>query len=115
MLAVSASTAAQSLPNRTNGPDCGGSGHWAAMMTLVHMKNAGLIKPQDIDPSKTRTERLASEKIGKDLWHQVYLVSFTMKSGETVQAIAVHDASNEECSMSGADVFVISKHLGSQR
>lgn len=80
-------------------------------MAFTHMKNAGLIDNSSIDFSKTRTVRLASQKIGKDLWHQVYDVTYTKKSGEAIEAIAIHDASSEECSMTGVDVCVISKHL----
>jgi len=80
-------------------------------MSLVGMKNAHLIDPKEIDPAKTKTVRLASEKVDKDLWHQVYDITFTMKSGQIVEAIAVHDASIEECSMSKADVFVVSTRL----
>jgi hypothetical protein len=75
------------------------------------MKNAGLADSANIDSSKTTTVRLASEKKGKDLWHQVYYVTFTKKSGEVLDAIAVHDASLDDCSMSGVEVFVVSKHL----
>lgn len=78
----------------------------------VHaQKNAGLIDNSSIDFSRTKTVRLASQKIGKDLWHQVYDVTYTKKSGEAIEAIAIHDASSEECSMTGVDVCVISKHL----
>ena len=65
-----------------------------------------------IDFSKTKAVRLASQGIGKDLWRQVYDVTYTKKSGDTIEAIAVHDASTEECSMTGVDVYVISRHLG---
>jgi len=58
------------------------------------------------------TTLLASEQIGKDLWHQVYHIEFTKKSGDTIDAIAIHDASTEECSMTGVEVFLISRHLG---
>jgi hypothetical protein len=68
-----------------------------------------------IDFSKTRTVRLASENTGKDLWRQVYRVTFTKKSGALLEAIAVHDASQEECSMSGVEVFVVSRHLNPER
>ncbi len=109
LLVLSVPMGAQS---ESHGPDCSASKSWPTMMTLTHLKNAGLLDPKQIDPSKTTTVRLASERTGKNLWHQVYHVSFTTKSGEAVDAIAVHDASSEECSMSGVDVFVISKHLG---
>lgn len=80
-------------------------------MTFGYLKNAGLADNDNIDFNKTKTSRVASEKVGKNLWHQVYDVVFTKKSGEEVEAIAVHDASEEECSMSGVEVFVVSKHL----
>ena len=91
-------------------PDC--SGGWPTDMTFVHLKNAGITDNDQIDFSKTKTVRLASEKIGKDLFHQVYDVKYTEKSGRIIEAIAVHDASQAECSMTGVDVFVVSQHLG---
>jgi hypothetical protein len=96
-----------------NGPDC--SGGWPTDMTFVHLKNAGLVDNNSIDFSKTKTSRLASEKVGKGLWRQVYDVTFTKKSGDRIEAIAVHDASLEECSMSGVEVFVVSSHLNPER
>jgi hypothetical protein len=108
-LAVSVPAIAQSKNERIHGPDC--SEAWPTTMTLVHLKNGGLIDAKRIDSAKTKTVRLASEKIGKDLWHQVYHVTFVMKSGDAIEAIAVHDASLIECSMSGVEVFVVSKHL----
>jgi hypothetical protein len=91
------------------GPDC--SGGWPTTMTLVHLKNAGMTDNEKVDSAKTKTTRMASEKIGKDLYHQVYDVQYTEKSGKLIEAIAVHNASSEECSMTGVEVFVVSKHL----
>ena len=109
MLVISVSATAQSRPDKTHGPDC--SAGWPTNMTFVHLKNAGLADNYSVDFSKTKTVRLASEKVGKDLWHQVYHITFTKKSGDMIEAIAVHDASQEECSMTGVEVFVVSKHL----
>jgi hypothetical protein len=109
MLLISLSAIAQSQAEKTHGPDC--SGGWPTNMAFVHLKNAGLADNYSVDFSKTKTERLASEKVGKDLWHQVYHVTFTKKSGDSIDTIAVHDASQEECSMTGVEVFVVSKHL----
>jgi hypothetical protein len=100
---------AQSPSEKTHGPDC--SGGWPTNMTFVHLKNAGLADNRSIDWSNSKTVRIASEKIGKDLWRQVYHITFTRTSGDTIEAIAVHDASYEECSMTGVEVFVVSKHL----
>jgi hypothetical protein len=95
----------------SSGPDCSGS--WPTNMAFVLMKNAGITNNEKIDLSKTKTVRLASEKIGKDLYHQVYDVVFTEHSGRTIEAIAVHDASHQECSMTGVELFVVSQRLSS--
>ena len=70
-------------------------------MAFVHLKNAGLVHNETTDFTKTKVVRIASEKIGKDLYRQVHLVTFMEKSGEKIKIITVNDASQEECSMSG--------------
>jgi hypothetical protein len=50
-------------------PDCGGPNGWAARMALTHLKNAGLILMES-DFTTPKVVRLASEKIGKDLYRQ---------------------------------------------
>ena len=93
-------------------PDCTGVDHWPTAMAFVHLKNAGITDNNKVDFTKTKTVRLASEKIGKDLYRQIHQIKFTEKSGIILEVITINDASNEECSMSGVDVFVINKHLG---
>ena len=95
-------------------PDCSGPEGWPTAMAFVHLKNAGITNNEELDFDKVKTIRLASEKIGKDLYRQIHLVTFTKKSGETIQVITNNDASNEECSMSGVEVYLVSKHLGEQ-
>jgi hypothetical protein len=99
----------QSKSVNSNGPDC--SGNWPTKMTFGHLKDAGLVNNESIDFTKTKTVRLASEKTGKNLWHQVYHVTFSKKTGEKIEAIAVHDASLQECSMSDVEIFIISRHI----
>ncbi len=93
-------------------PDCAGVDRWATNMAFVHLKNAGLTDNTKLDFTKTKTDRLASEKIGIDLYRQIHHIVFTEKTGETIEVITANEASNEECSMSGVDVFVISRRLG---
>ena len=93
-------------------PDCTSPNAWPAAMAFTHLKNDGVINNDEFDFNKTLVTRLASEKIGKDLYRQVHLVRFTRKSGESIDAITVNEASNVECSMSGVDVYLITKHLG---
>jgi hypothetical protein len=107
LLIVTVHAAAQS--SKTKGPDCSGS--WPTNMAQATLKSAGLLNNSEIDFAKTQTSRLASEMIGKDLWHQVYFVTFFKRSGDKIQAIVVHDASSEECSMTGVDVYVVSRVL----
>jgi hypothetical protein len=105
------SASGQTKQSKTDGPDC--SGGWPTNMTFVNMKNAGLVSNRDFDFTKTTTARIASQKIAKDLWHQIYTVRFVKTSGQVVEAIAIHDASMVECSMTGVEVYVVSKHLKS--
>ena len=96
----------------TGAPACAGPEGWPTSMAFVYLKDAGLTSNDNIDFTKTKTTLLASESIGKDLYRQVHDVVFTEKSGRTIEVITRNTASSEECSMSGVDVFVISKHLG---
>ena len=107
LLAITVHGTAQS--SKTHGPDC--SGGWPTNMAQATLKNAGLLKNMEIDFTKTKTTRLASENVGKNLWHQVYFVTFFKRSGDKIQAVVVHDASIEECSMTGVQVYVVSKLL----
>lgn len=92
-------------------PDCSGVEMWPTSMTFVHLKNAGFTDNDKLDFTKTRTIRLASEKIGKDLYRQIHHITFTEKSGRVIETISLNNVSNEECSMSNVDVFVVGQHL----
>jgi hypothetical protein len=81
-------------------------------MAFVYLKSAGILKQADLDFTATKTERIASEKIGQDLYRQIQLVTFRRKDGRTLEAITVSDASSEECSMGNVQIFLISKRLG---
>jgi len=94
-LAITLPVLAQSKTVGSHGPDC--SGGWPTNMAFVHLKNEGITTNDKIDFSKTN------------------YVRFTEKSGNSIEAIAVHDASPEECSMTGVEVFVVSKHLNPER
>ena len=93
-------------------PNCAGVERWPTQSALVNLKNAGITDNEKLDFTKTKTMRLASEQIGKNLYRQVHRVIFTEKSGKTIEIITVNNASSEECSMSDVDVFVVSQHLG---
>jgi hypothetical protein len=60
-----------------------------------------------VDFSRTSVQQIASQRIGKDLYRQVFKIAFHLKNGRLVQAITVSDASKEECSMSDVTVYRI--------
>lgn len=93
-------------------PDCTRPDAWPSGMAFTHLKNAGVVDNDVLDFKKTKVTRLASEKIGKDLFRQVHLVRFLKTSGEPVLAITVNEVSSQECSMSNVDVYVVSRRLG---
>lgn len=93
------------------GPDCTGPDQYPASVAFVYLKNAGIVNNYNEDFTKTKVVRLASEKIGKDLYRQVHYIAFTNKSGMKISVITVNDASFEECSMSQAQVLVIKEQL----
>jgi hypothetical protein len=93
-------------------PDCTGVDRWPTKMAFVHLKNAGIVDNEHIDFSKTKTIRLASEKIGNNLYRQIHHISFSEQSGNIIEVITSNEVSDEECSMGDVDVFVIRQHLG---
>ncbi|MTJ80838.1 MAG: hypothetical protein F8N37_07460 [Telmatospirillum sp.] len=84
---------------------------WPINIAIGQLKNAGIADPSGIDESKTRAVLLSSEKIGKDLYQQVYEITFQETSGKIVQVVTNSRASREECSMSDVTVYVVSQKL----
>jgi len=93
-------------------PNCSGVDQWATNMAFTHLKNSGVMNNETLDFSKTKTVLIASEKIEDDLYRQVHSITFTEKTGKVIKVITVNDASSEECSMSGVEVYLINKQLG---
>ena len=92
-------------------PDCGGPNYWPAAMLFVAMKNAKIVTNDQIDFSRTQVTRIASEKIGPDLWRPVHIVQYFRRDGSALQAKAVSNSSQEDCSMGDVKTFVISAKL----
>jgi len=78
--------------------------------TLGALETEGLLKVDEVDTSKTWTRQLAFQKLSKRRSRQIYLVMFSLRNGESVNAIAVQDESPipEE---SGLVVYVLSRIL----
>lgn len=92
-------------------PDYTGTGNWPTVMAFATLKNAGLTDNDKVDFAKTKTVRLASEKIGRDLYRQVHRIVFTQRTGAPIEVITVNNVSRGEGSMSAVEVFVVSNHL----
>ena len=90
-------------------PRCAGPDNWPASMTFAQLKNAGVLSNDKVDFSLTSVRQIASEKIGRDLYRQVFEVAFHLKDGKLVRAIAVSDASMDECSISDVTVYRIAE------
>ncbi|KVM61507.1 hypothetical protein WJ59_28260 [Burkholderia gladioli] len=84
---------------------------WPINMGLVHLKNAGMTDPTELDESRTKAKLIAPEKVGKDLYRQVYDITYRERTGNTIEIITSSEASSEECLMSGVDVYVVSRKI----
>lgn len=92
-------------------PDCTGVEAWPASSAYGKLKNAGLLTPEETMHSATVVERLASENKQNEWFHQVHKIEFSKKDGTSVTVITVHVASEDECSESQADVYLIQEKL----
>lgn len=90
-------------------PDCSGPDRYAASTAFAVLKNAGVVTNGNVDFTRVKSAAIVSERIGKDLWRQLFRVSFPLKSGRHVEALVISDASAEECSMSEPQIFLVSK------
>ncbi len=82
----------------------------ATSMALVQLKNSGALDPATLDHTATKVTLLAAQPAGRGVSKEIY----REKGGRTVEVLTSSEASNEECSMSAADVWVISKATGRQ-
>ena len=94
------------------GPDCHS---WPMNMSEVWLQNAGIVAIENINEPKTKITLLASEKKAKGLYTQIYHFIFYDEKGNSYEIITKNDASYEECSMTAADVYLISKSYINKR
>ncbi|WP_239364216.1 hypothetical protein [Snodgrassella communis] len=82
--------------------------NWPMNMTEMWMRNAGIVDFKNLNIPKTKITLLASEKKGKNLYTQVYHFVFYDKDGNTYEIITTNEASDDECSMSSVNSYLIS-------
>lgn len=92
--------------------ECARPERWAASMAQTHLKNAGILKNEEIDFTKTRVDLLASEETKKGIYHQVQKITFFKKDRKKIVAITENDASAQECSEGVVTVYVVERTLG---
>lgn len=91
-------------------PDCSGIDRWPAAMTGMRLKELGLSGKaggyDKVEVELLDSEPLPAERHGRPLFRQVHKVTIH-DGGRTFTAITINKASFEECSESGADVFLV--------
>jgi hypothetical protein len=92
-------------------PDCAGPDRWPARMALVKLLNTGAVARENVAFNRIESVPLASRRIGKDRWRQIFRVTVPLKSRPAVVAIVVSDASRDECSLGDPQVFLVSRTL----
>ena len=87
---------------------------WPTDMATTKLQNEGLIKRETLDESRTKATRLAVEKIGKDLYRQIFDIVIFQKDGTSFEVITDNQSSSEECSVSPVTIYLVSKNLGNR-
>lgn len=92
-------------------PDCTGQDRWPASIVGVHLRNLHLSEKaggyDKVDVELLASEQLPPDTRGRAIFRQVHKV--TVHDGEnTFVAVTVNEASRQECSESGVDVFLVS-------
>jgi hypothetical protein len=80
-------------------------------MTQRVLEDAGFFRHNDVIERATWTRRLGSERISRFMWHQLYAVTFKLRTGLTVSAIAEIDYSPVADMNMGPRVYVVSRVL----
>ncbi|GMQ48570.1 hypothetical protein VB10N_35690 [Vibrio sp. 10N] len=95
-------------------PDCDSPQSWAATMAYVQLTNSDINLKEKINPNSTVVTLLASEKIGEDIYRQIHHVDFKLHTGEVITVITSNEATSEECSYSGVDVYEVKSKYSSE-
>jgi len=75
------------------------------------MKNEGLLTNESVRWKQVQSRTIASQRIGKNLWRQIFRVTYPLTTGRKIEAIVVEEVSFDECSMSNPQIFLVSKAL----
>ncbi|MBS1002926.1 hypothetical protein [Acetobacter thailandicus] len=87
---------------------------WPLGITWGKLKNEGYVTPEDYAPNSPTAKLLAFGKVKKNLYRQVYLLTYSRKSKKPIYVITTNDVNNEECSAGPVEVFLIEKTVCSE-
>lgn len=82
---------------------------WPMNITEGWLKRSGIIDISDLDEPKTEVKLLASQRKAHNLHTNIYRFVFHAKDGRKFEVITQNDASDEECSMSEVNSYLVSK------
>ncbi len=95
-------------------PDCDSPQSWAATMAYVQLTNNDIELKEKINTNSTVVTLLASEKIEEDIYRQIHHIDFKLHTGEVITVITSNEATSEECSYSGVDVYEVTNKYSSE-
>ncbi len=84
-------------------PDCSGTERWPSAMVQADLRNEFDVSLATI--SNIKVDRIANEQLDDEVHRQVHDIKVSLKNGTQYQAVTVHDASHEECSMSMVKIY----------
>jgi hypothetical protein len=90
--------------------DCSGPDHWAAIMTIVKLKSAGILT-QEAFSARVESRQILSRRLPNGRYRQIFRVVIPRRGGPPVVALTVSDATFEECSMDDPKVYLVSREL----
>lgn len=82
---------------------------WPENIAEVWLKNQNIVDIPQLDKAKTEATLLASEKKENDIYTQVFHFVFHDRDGKKYEVITQNDASDDECSVSEVNIFLISR------
>ncbi|WP_017345897.1 hypothetical protein [Pantoea sp. A4] len=82
---------------------------WPMNITEGWLKNAGIIDIPDLDESKTEVTLLVSQKNHHHIYTNIFRFVFHAKDGRTFEVITQNLASEDECSISGVNSYLVSR------
>lgn len=82
---------------------------WPENMAETWLKNKHIVDISQLNPAQTKISLLASEKKANGVNTDIYHFVFFDRKGNKYEVITRSDSSQEECSMSEVDIFLISQ------